>query len=27
VALDGSGASDFKVLIKAKIEALRDTSA
>jgi hypothetical protein len=27
VALDGSGASDFKVLLKAKIEALRDTSA
>jgi hypothetical protein len=27
VVLDGSGASDFKVLIKAKIEALRDTSA
>jgi hypothetical protein len=27
VALDGPGASDFKVLLKAKIEALRDTSA
>jgi hypothetical protein len=27
VALDGSGASDFKALLKAKIEALRDTSA
>lgn len=25
--LDGSGAADFKTLLKAKIEALRDTSA